>query len=266
MTATGQAPSPSMPPLLDVAGVTVRFGGIHALTEADFAIPTGTVTSLIGPNGAGKTTMLNAITGMVPVAAGAIRLGGEDLLGLPPHRRAATGVVRTFQNLEVFTSLSVLENVMAGRHTHTRYSILASLVRTPGFRRVEAACRNRAMDCLDFVGLADMADAPAGDLPYGSQRLLEMARALAADPKLLLLDEPAAGLNSKETARLGDLIMAVRDKLGVTIGLVEHDMDLVMHVSDFVTVLNFGHPLASGTPDEVQADPEVGRAYLGEDE
>ncbi|MEL7639992.1 MAG: ABC transporter ATP-binding protein [Solidesulfovibrio sp.] len=253
-------------PMLDVAGLTVRFGGIHALTEADFLIPPGTVTALIGPNGAGKTTMLNAITGMVPVAHGAIRLDGAELTGLPTHERAACGVVRTFQNLEVFTSLSVLENVMAGRHTHTRYPVFASLLRTPGFRRAEAACRARALECLDFVGLADVADTPAGDLPYGSQRLLEMARSLAADPKLLLLDEPAAGLNSKETARLGDVITAIRDRLGVTVGLVEHDMDLVMGVSDFVTVLNFGHPLASGTPDEVQANPEVVRAYLGEDE
>ncbi|WP_428561911.1 MAG: ABC transporter ATP-binding protein [Solidesulfovibrio sp. DCME] len=253
-------------PMLDVAGLTVRFGGIHALTEADFVIPPGTVTALIGPNGAGKTTMLNAITGMVPITAGAIRLDGAELTGLPTHERAAAGVVRTFQNLEVFTSLSVLENVMAGRHAHTRYPVFASLLRTPGFRRAEATCRARALECLDFVGLADVADTPAGDLPYGSQRLLEMARALAADPKLLLLDEPAAGLNSKETARLGDVITAIRDRLGVTVGLVEHDMDLVMGVSDYVTVLNFGHPLAAGTPDEVQANPEVVRAYLGEDE
>ncbi|MEA4855250.1 ABC transporter ATP-binding protein, partial [Solidesulfovibrio sp.] len=204
-------------PMLDVAGLTVRFGGIHALTEADFLIPPGTVTALIGPNGAGKTTMLNAITGMVPVAHGAIRLDGAELTGLPTHERAACGVVRTFQNLEVFTSLSVLENVMAGRHTHPRDPVFASLLRTPGFRRAEAACRARALECLDFVGLADVADTPAGDLPYGSQRLLEMARSLAADPKLLLLDEPAAGLNSKETARLGDVITAIRDRLGVTV-------------------------------------------------
>ncbi len=260
---TGASPAPL---LLDARAVTVRFGGIHALTEADFAIPAGTVTALIGPNGAGKTTMLNAITGMVPMDSGAIVLDGTELGHLPPHRRAAAGVVRTFQNLEVFTSMSVLENVMAGHHAHTRYSVFASLARTPGFRRAEAACRRRALECLDFVGLADAADVPAGDLPYGRQRLLEMARALAADPKLLLLDEPAAGLNSKETARLGDLIAAIRDTLGVTVGLVEHDMDLVMHVSDQVTVLHFGRPLASGAPAAIQADPEVIRAYLGEDE
>ncbi|EHJ48926.1 Monosaccharide-transporting ATPase [Solidesulfovibrio carbinoliphilus subsp. oakridgensis] len=253
-------------PLLDVAAATVRFGGIHALTEADFSIRPGTVTSLIGPNGAGKTTMLNAITGMVALTSGHIRLAGQDIGTLPPHQRAAAGVVRTFQNLEVFTSMTVLENVMAGRHALTRYSTAASLLRTPGFRRAERVCREEALARLDFVGLADERDTPAGELPYGRQRLLEMARALAAEPKLLLLDEPAAGLNSKETARLGDLIAAVRDRLHVTVGLVEHDMDLVMNVSDHITVLHFGHPLASGTPEEVQANDEVVKAYLGEDE
>ncbi len=252
--------------LLDVTAATVRFGGIHALTEADFTIAPGTVTSLIGPNGAGKTTLLNAITGMVPLTSGAVLLDGVDIAGLPPHKRAEAGVVRTFQNLEVFTSMSVLENVMAGRHALTRYSVAASLLRTPGFRRAERECREAALDCLEFVGLADLADAPAGDLPYGKQRLLEMARALAAAPKLLLLDEPAAGLNSKETAELGNLIRAVRDRRGVAVGLVEHDMDLVMSVSDFVTVLHFGHPLAAGTPDQIQANPEVIKAYLGEDD
>ena len=252
--------------LLDVTAATVRFGGIHALTEADFTIAPCTVTALIGPNGAGKTTLLNAITGMVPLTSGAVLLDGADISGLPSHKRAEAGVVRTFQNLEVFTSMSVLENVMAGRHALTRYSVAASLLRTPGFRRAERECREAALDCLEFVGLADLADAPAGDLPYGKQRLLEMARALAASPKLLLLDEPAAGLNSKETAELGHLIRAIRDRRGVAVGLVEHDMDLVMSVSDFVTVLHFGHPLAAGTPDQIQANPEVIKAYLGEDD
>lgn len=255
-----------MTALLEASAVTVRFGGIHALTEADFTIGQGSVTALIGPNGAGKTTMLNAITGMAPISSGHVHLDGQDITAMPPHKRAGVGVVRTFQNLEVFTSMSVLENVMTGHHAHTRYSLTASLLRAPSFRRAEAACRERALFCLDFVGLADARETPAGDLPYGRQRLLEIARGLAADPKLLLLDEPAAGLNSKETARLGDLIVAIRDRLGVTVGLVEHDMDLVMRVSDQVTVLHFGHPLAAGTPGQVQADPEVIRAYLGEDD
>jgi len=259
-------PTDAAAPLLDLAGVTVRFGGIHALTEADFVVRPDTIAALIGPNGAGKTTMLNAITGLVPVTAGSITLAGRDITQLPPHRRAAAGVVRTFQNLEVFTSLSVLENVMAGRHILTHYGPLASLLHTPGFRRAERECRERALEKLDFVGLADERDTPAGDLPYGRQRLLELARALAAEPKLLLLDEPAAGLNTRETAVLGRCIRAIRDRLHVAVGLVEHDMDLVMGVSDMVTVLNFGHPLASGTPEQVQADPEVVRAYLGEED
>jgi len=253
-------------PLLAVSGVTVRFGGVHALTEADFVIPRDSVTALIGPNGAGKTTMLGAITGMVTPNEGSVILDGRDITHIPSHHRAAAGVVRTFQNLEVFTSMTVLENVMTGRHGLTGYSTLASLFRTPGFRRAEHLCRQRALEKLDFVGLVDDRDIPAGDLPYGRQRLLEMARALAAEPKLLLLDEPAAGLNTRETATLGHVIRDIRDKLHVTVGLVEHDMDLVMGVSDQVTVLNFGRPLASGTPEEIQANPDVVRAYLGEDE
>jgi branched-chain amino acid transport system ATP-binding protein len=253
-------------PLLAVEGATVRFGGIHALTGADFSIAKGSVTALIGPNGAGKTTMLNAITGMVPINEGAIRFAGRDIADLPPHERAAAGVVRTFQNLEVFTSMTALENVMTGRHVLNRYSLVGSLLRTPAFRRAEHGCREHAMEKLAFVGLADDHDVPAGEMPYGMQRLLEMARALAAEPKLLLLDEPAAGLNSKETARLGDLIRNIRDALHITVGLVEHDMDLVMNVSDHITVLNFGHPLASGTPEAIQANPEVVKAYLGEEE
>lgn len=258
--------NPDAAPLLAASGVTVRFGGIHALTEADFVIPRGSVSALIGPNGAGKTTMLGAITGMVPVTAGEIRLDGQDITPLPGHRRAAAGVVRTFQNLEVFTSMTVLENAMTGRHCLTRYSTLASLLRTPTFRRAERVCRQRALEKLDFVGLADQRDILAGELPYGRQRLLEVARALAAEPKLILLDEPAAGLNTRETAVLGRCIRAIRDTLHVTVGLVEHDMDLVMDVSDFVTVLDFGHPLATGTPEAVQANPDVVKAYLGEDE
>jgi branched-chain amino acid transport system ATP-binding protein len=253
-------------PLLDMRGVTVRFGGVHALTEADFAIPRGSVTALIGPNGAGKTTLLNAITGLVPVSEGHVVLDGRDITRLPSHVRAGAGVVRTFQNLEVFTSMTVLENVMTGRHGLTRYGVLASLARTPGFRRAERLCRQRSLEKLEFVGLADARDMPAGELPYGRQRLLELARALAAEPKLLLLDEPAAGLNTRETAALGECIRAIRDRLHVTVGLVEHDMDLVMGISDHVTVLNFGRPLASGTPEEVQANPVVVKAYLGEEE
>jgi branched-chain amino acid transport system ATP-binding protein len=178
--------------------------------------------------------------------------------------RARSGVVRTFQNLEVFANMTVLENVMTGRHSLVSYGILDGVLRTPRFRAGERACREAALEKLEFVGLADKKDVLAGELPYGSQRLLEMARAVAAEPRLLLLDEPAAGLNTQETKALGGLIARVRDELGITVGLVEHDMDLVMGISDAVTVLNFGAVLTSGTPAQIQADPEVVAAYLGD--
>jgi branched-chain amino acid transport system ATP-binding protein len=251
-------------PLLSVSEACVRFGGVDALIEVDFAIEAGTVTALIGPNGAGKTTLLGAVTGMVPMHRGRIALAGRDVTALPPHARARAGVVRTFQNLEVFANMTVLENVMTGRHALVRYGILDGILRTPRFRAGERNCREAALDRLDFVGLADKKDLLAGELPYGSQRLLEMARAVAAEPKLLLLDEPAAGLNTRETQALAGLIARVRDELGITVGLVEHDMDLVMGISDAVTVLSFGAVLATGTPRQIQANPDVVAAYLGD--
>jgi branched-chain amino acid transport system ATP-binding protein len=255
---------PADAPLLALSEISVRFGGVSALTDVDFCIEKGTVTALIGPNGAGKTTLLGAITGMVAVQHGRVELGGRDITALPPHVRARSGVVRTFQNLEVFANMTVLENVMTGRHALVPYGILDGVLRTPRFRAGERACREAALEKLEFVGLADKKDVPAGELPYGSQRLLEMARAVAAEPRLLLLDEPAAGLNTQETAALAGLIARVRDELHITVGLVEHDMDLVMGISDAVTVLHFGAVLASGTPAQVQADPDVVAAYLGD--
>lgn len=252
------------PGLLSLAGVTVRFGGVTALGDVDFSIAENTVTALIGPNGAGKTTLLNAVTGMVVPADGQITLDGENLTKAAPFRRARAGVVRTFQNLEIFTNMTVLENVMTGRHKLVKYSVLAGLLKTPGWFAAEKNCADACMQLLDFVGLADAAHLPAGELPYGSQRLLELARAAASEPKVLLLDEPAAGLNNKETRALSNIILRVRDELGVTIGLVEHDMDLVMNISDAVTVLNFGQVIATGTPSEIQKNPEVVTAYLGD--
>ena len=255
---------PDSAPLLAVSEVSVRFGGVSALADVDFCIEKGTVTALIGPNGAGKTTLLGAVTGMVGLSQGRVVLSGRDITDLPPHVRARLGVVRTFQNLEVFANMTVLENVMTGRHALVPYGILDGILRTPRFRAGERACREAALSRLEFVGLADKKDVLAGELPYGSQRLLELARAVAAEPALLLLDEPAAGLNTQETRALAGLITRVRDELGITVGLVEHDMDLVMGISDAVTVLNFGAVLASGTPAQVQADPDVVAAYLGD--
>jgi branched-chain amino acid transport system ATP-binding protein len=252
--------------VLSVDGVTVRFGGVIALDGVDFHVEAGSITGIIGPNGAGKTTLLNAVTGMVQPSEGSISFDNRDVTAKPAHKRAAAGLVRTFQNLEIFTNMSVLENVMTGRHVQTKYSALHCLLKTPRYRKAEAFCRDKAMECLDFVGIADKADDPAGDLPFGLQRHVEIARALAAEPVCMLLDEPAAGLNMKETHVLGRIITRINKELGITVAMVEHDMDLVMGISDRGFVLHFGRGLASGTPQEVRADPEVVKAYLGEDD
>ena len=254
-----------MSTVLSVRGLSVRFGGLMALDGVDFGVEEGTITSLIGPNGAGKTTLFNAVSGFVPVS-GAIELSGRDLTCLAPHARSRAGVVRTFQNLEIFANMSCLENVMTGAGRLSGYGVLAALFKTPRFWREERAAVARAEEALAFVGLAEHAATPAGDLAFGNQRLLELARALAARPTLLLLDETAAGLNMRETKALGGLITRIRDELGISVALVEHDMDLVMGISDHITVLTFGQVLARGRPREIQQNPEVIRAYLGEDE
>jgi len=252
--------------LLEMRGVTVRFGGVVALSGVDLDVDLGSITSIIGPNGAGKTTLLGVASGMVQATAGTVAFAGRDVSAAPAHARGAAGMVRTFQNLEVFSNMTVLENVMTGCHRHVDYGVVDCLVRTGRFRREERRCRAHALRRLDFVGLADKAGSPASDLPYGLQRRMEIARAIAADPALLLLDEPAAGLNTRETQALGELITAIRESQGVTIVLVEHDMDLVMRISDAVMVLKEGRNLAMGPPEAVQKDPEVIKAYLGEDE
>jgi branched-chain amino acid transport system ATP-binding protein len=253
-------------PLLSCSSLSVRFGGVDALREVDVEVREDSITSIIGPNGAGKTTLFNAITGLVPLTSGSLAFRGRDITALPTHRRGRDGIVRTFQNLEIFSNMSVVENVMTGAHRLVRYSFVDCLLKTPRYFRQERECRERAAAMLEFVGLAHSADLAPQELAFGNQRLVELARALAADPDLLLLDEPAAGLNIRETRALGELIVRIREELGKTVVLVEHDMDLVMDISECIFVLSFGKVLAYGTPEQIQANPEVIAAYLGEEE
>ena len=248
--------------LLEVAAITKAFTGLIALDEVSFTVEPGTIHAVIGPNGAGKTTLFNIISGLSAATSGRIAFAGLDVTDLRPHRRAAAGIGRTFQNLRVFGGMSVLENVMTGMHPALNVAWPKVLLRLRAGREEERAAKAKAEALLDFVGIAEHRDRPAADLAYGDQRRLEIARALATQPKLLLLDEPAAGMNPAETTALQRLAEALRAR-GVTILLVEHDMGFVMDLSDRVTVLNFGRCIAEGGPDAVRADPRVIEAYLG---
>jgi len=253
-------------PPLSVRELTVRFGGLTALDSVSFTVRPGTVHALIGPNGAGKSTCFNAITGIYRVTSGRILLGERDLTRTPAHRMAGLGIGRAFQNLALSPASTVLDNVMLGRHTLGRGGFLATGLRLPWVVRDERRQAERAAEICDFLGIARHLHRPAGGLSYGDQKRVDIARALAVEPTVLMLDEPAAGMNAAETAEMARTIRDVRDALGISVLLVEHDMGLVMGIADRVTVLDFGRLIADDTPRAVQRDPEVIRAYLGADD
>jgi branched-chain amino acid transport system ATP-binding protein len=249
--------------MLELSGITKTFGGLTALENVSLTIRKGEITGIIGPNGAGKTTLFNIVTGIYVQTSGEVHLEKRNISRLVPERLAQLGLMRTFQNVELFGEMTVLENVMVGLHTKSRSGFLSCALKLPGQIREERNLIQKGLQWLDFVGMADVAHIRAASLPFGKGRLLEIARALAVEPRLILLDEPAAGLNSRETIELAGLIRRIRDA-GITVALVEHDMDLVMDVCDSLIVLNLGRKLAEGTPREVQENPEVITAYLGE--
>jgi branched-chain amino acid transport system ATP-binding protein len=249
--------------LLSVRGVSRRFGGIQAVDDVSFDVPQGVIMAIIGPNGAGKTTLFHLLSGFLRPDRGSVVFDGTDVVGLSPHRIAARGLARTFQQIRLFPKMTVLENILVGRHLHSRGGFVACMLHLPFTRREERAVRESAREILEFLGISGLADAEAVRLSYGQQRIVELGRALACEPRILLLDEPAAGLNMRETAEMGKMIGRIRER-NVTILLVEHDMSLVMDISDEIVVLSYGQKIAKDVPSAIQQDPEVIRIYLGE--